>query len=129
MTATVAAKEKVFPKSHSEIKTTHLSFQQLNPYNSAASATLVHVVDMNNSLPDENNAAWVKETPDVKHYLALSLSFVNNTHFNDPQYYPLSAFKGHLNGLPTPQVWYLYFCFLNLMQGICFVCTQELNTW
>ena len=87
----------------------------MNPFNAVASPTLIPVVEMTDSLTNENNAAWRKVTPDVKHYLALDIYKINNIHFNNPQYYPVSEVDGFKKFF-TPQVCFniasVYFQFL-----------------
>ena len=62
---------------------------------------------MTDSFPNENNAAWAKVTPDVKHYLALNIYRINNIHFNNPLYYPVSEVDGFKKFF-TPQVCYSF---------------------
>ena len=69
-----------------------LVFQKLNPWNKPSSDELLEVADLTAryAMPAETPQA-LKETPDKKFYLSMDFNKIDNFHFHDRSYYPISA--------------------------------------
>ena len=69
-----------------------LVFQKLNPWNKPSSDELLEVADLTAryAKPAETPQA-LKETADKKFYLSMDFNKIDNFHFHDRSYYPISA--------------------------------------
>lgn len=73
----------------------------LNPWNRKGDEIFIPVTNLT-TLEDASSPA-LKETPDKKYYLAMDFNKIDNYHFHDMTYYPISAIEKPLH-LYLPQM-------------------------
>ena len=78
-----------------------LTFQKLNPWNHKEDVTHVPVSKLTSLV---NDSAALKPIPDKKFYLAMDFNHVDDYHFHDERYYPLSAINDTSSRLLVPQI-------------------------
>ena len=78
----------------------HHFLQKLNPWNKKGDTTNIQVSDVKSRL---SGKAGLDEVPDKKFYLAMDFNKIDNYHFHDVSFYPISAVN-RPNHLYMPQI-------------------------
>ena len=69
----------------------YLLFQTLNPLNIKGTEEQIQISDLKARKPVDHDSVALKEKPDKKFYVAFDFYKIDNYHFHDKLYYPISG--------------------------------------
>ena len=69
----------------------YLLFQTLNPLNIKGTEEHIQISNLKARKPVDHDSMALKEKPDKKFYVAFDFYMINNYHFHDKLYYPIST--------------------------------------